>query len=378
MSNTDLYEVLGVSRDADDAQIKKAFRKLARELHPDVNDHDPRAEEKFKEAAEAYEVLSDPDRRAIYDRYGKEGLSSQGYSSNFEGFGSFADIFEAFFGGDPFAGAFGGGGRRRGPAQGQDIATDIEISLQDAAEGTSVDVTYELVAICEQCRGNGAEPGTPIESCGRCGGVGQLQSVARTAFGQMIRTHPCDACGGEGKIAATPCSECSGRGRQSQRKTLSVDVPAGIADGQRIRLSGRGHAGEHGGPSGDLYVLVRVAQDERFVREGDDLVTVVEVSAAAAALGTTVTVPTLEGEHEIDIEPGTQPGEVVTLSGKGMPSVRSGRRGRQRVVVTVLIPRNLTEQQRELLSEVHESLTEENLRHARDESLFAKVRRVLR
>jgi molecular chaperone DnaJ len=194
----------------------------------------------------------------------------------------------------------------------------------------------------------------------------------------MIRTHPCDACGGEGKIAATPCSECSGRGRQSQRKTLSVDVPAGIADGQRIRLSGRGHAGEHGGPSGDLYVLVRVAEDERFVREGDDLVTVVEVSAAAAALGTTVTVPTLEGEHEIDIEPGTQPGEVVTLSGKGMPSVRSGRRGRQRVVVTVLIPRNLTEQQRELLSEVHESLTEENLRHARDESLFAKVRRVLR
>src|SRR3954447_4751548 len=309
----DLYEVLGVQRDADQTQVKKAFRKLARELHPDVNKHDPEAEEKFKEAAEAYEVLSDDERRAIYDRYGHDGLKSRGYSSHFEGFGSFADIFDAFFGGDPFGGGFGG---RGGAVQGGDVAVAVEVSLEDAAAGAQVGVEYGAVDLCERCHGNGPEPGTPIETCGRCGGAGQLQSVSRTAFGQLVRSHVCDVCGGDGKIARTPCTECGGRGRKAVRRRLTVDVPPGIADDQRIRLTGRGHAGERAGPAGDLYVLVRVRPDDRFVRDGNDLVTVVDLPAPAAALGTRITVPTLDGEEEIEIEPGTQPATVLTLGGK--------------------------------------------------------------
>src|SRR5436190_864176 len=352
----DLYDVLGVPRDADQTQIKKAFRKLARELHPDVNRHDPEAEEKFKEAAEAYEVLTDEERRAVYDRYGHDGLRSSGYSPHFEGFGSFADIFDAFFGGDPFGGF--GTARGGGAVQGGDVAVAVEVSLEDAARGAQVDVEYDAVDLCERCNGNGAEPGTPIETCGRCGGTGQLQSVSRTAFGQLVRSHVCDVCGGEGKIARTPCGECGGRGRRAARRRLSVDVPAGIADEQRIRMSGRGHAGERGGPPGDLYVLVRVLADERFVRDGNDLVTVVDLPAPAAALGTRVKVDTLDGEEEIEIEPGTQPATVITLRGKGMPSLRRGRRGDQKVVVNVVIPRHLSDEQRELLEQFAGTLGE--------------------
>jgi molecular chaperone DnaJ len=373
----DAYEVLGVSRDADDREIKRSFRRLARELHPDVNRHDHDAEERFKEAADAYEILSDPDRRQLYDRYGHEGLSSQGREPSFSGFGSVADIFEAFFGGgDPFGG--GGGGRSAG-VQGGDVAVAAEISLADAARGKSVKVDYEAVAACERCHGNGAEPGTPIETCGRCGGSGQLRTAMRSAFGQVIRAHVCDACGGDGKLPSTPCERCRGRGREASRVELDVDVPAGIADDQRIRLSGRGHAGEGGGPPGDLYVVVRVAEDERFVRDGSDLISVVDVSAPAAALGTSVSVPTLEGEERVELDPGTQPGTVVTLTGRGMPSLRRGRPGDQRVVVNVIVPRKLSERQRELLQELAGSLEERNLEEpgARPESLFARVRRAL-
>jgi molecular chaperone DnaJ len=374
--NRDLYEVLGVGRDADQNEIKKAFRSRARELHPDVNNHDPEAEEKFKEAAEAYEVLSDAERRSVYDRYGHEGLRSSGFSPHFEGFGSFADIFDAFFGGDPFGGGFG---RSAGGAvQGGDVAVAVEVSLEDAASGTTVDVEYDVVDVCERCHGNGAEPGTPIETCPRCGGTGQLQSVSRTAFGQLVRSQVCDLCGGEGKIAQTPCTECGGRGRKAVRRSLSVDVPAGIADEQRIRLTGRGHAGERGGPPGDLYVLVRVAPDDRFVRDGNDLVTVVDLPATAAALGTIITVPTLDGEEEIHIEPGTQPATVVTLKGKGMPSLRRGRRGDQKVVVNVVVPRNLSDEQRDMLERFAGTLGEHNLAKPDEhESLFSRVKRAL-
>jgi molecular chaperone DnaJ len=373
----DPYELLGVPRDADEQQIKKAFRKLARELHPDVNKHDPDAEEKFKEAAEAYEILSDSERRSIYDRYGHEGLGARGFESGFSGFGSFADIFDAFFGGgDPFGSAFGAAAG--GPIQGGDIAVSVEVSLVDAARGRQVAVEYEAVETCERCHGNAAEPGTPIDTCERCGGSGQLRSVTRTAFGQLMRSHVCDACGGEGKIARVPCSECNGRGRVARRRTLEVEIPAGIADEQRIRLSGRGHAGERGGQAGDLYVLVRVTPDERFVRDGNDLVTVIDVAAPQAALGARVTVPTLEGDEELEIEAGTQPGSVVTLRGKGMPSLRRGRRGDQRVVVNVTVPRRLSAAQRELLERFAATLGEENLREdGADESLFARVRRAL-
>jgi molecular chaperone DnaJ len=373
----DPYDVLGVPRDADETQIKKAFRKLARELHPDVNKHDPEAEEKFKEAAEAYEILSDSERRAVFDRYGHEGLGARGFEPGFSGFGSFADIFDAFFGGgDPFGSAFGAAAG--GPAQGGDIAVSVEVSLVEAARGTEVTVEHKAVDTCEHCHGNGAEPGTPIKECERCGGAGQLRSVTRTAFGQLVRTHVCDACGGDGKIAVEPCSECGGRGRVARRRTLQVDIPAGIADEQRIRLTGHGHAGERGGHPGDLYVLVRVAPDERFVRDGNDLVSVIDLPAPQAALGARVSVPTLDGDEEVEIEPGTQPGTVVTLRGKGMPSLRRGRRGDQRVVVNVMIPRKLNAEQRDLLERFSATLGEENLSEdGSDESLFARVRRAL-
>jgi molecular chaperone DnaJ len=373
--NRDPYEVLGVARNAGEGEIKKSFRRLARELHPDVNRHDPEAEEKFKEAAEAYEILSDAERRATYDRYGFEGLESRGFASAAHGFGSFADIFDAFFGGDPFGGAFG---RGAGRVQGGDVAVEVEVSLEEAARGTTVDLAYELVDTCARCGGSRAEPGSHVETCRNCGGTGRVRAVSRTAFGQLVREHACDVCGGEGRVPSEPCRECGGRGRRAVRKTLQVDIPAGIADDQRIRLSARGHAGERGGPPGDLYVLVHVAGDERFLRDGNDLVTVVDVPAPAAALGARVTVPTLEGEEEIEVRAGTQPGTVVTLRGKGMPTIGRGRRGDQRVVLNVVIPRNLSQRQRELLGELRESLTEENLREPEEESLLSKVRRAFR
>jgi len=371
----DYYEVLGVDREADEADIKKAFRRLARELHPDVNKA-PDAEERFKEVAEAYEVLSDSERRAIYDRYGHEGLKSGGYAPSFDGFGSLSDIFEAFFGGGGLGGAFGGfGSAAAGPAQGGDVAVAAEVTLQEAARGTAVEVAYDAVLVCERCRGNGAQPGTPIERCARCGGSGQLRVVTRTPFGQVVRASVCDACRGEGRVPRNPCAECSGRGRRVGSVRLTVDVPAGIADGQRIRIAGRGHAGEHGGPAGDLYVRVHVREDPRFVREGDDLTTVVDVSAPLAALGTTVKVPTLDGEVELEIPAGTQPHETLVLRGLGMPSLRGRRRGDLRVIVNVVIPRHLKREQRELLERLAATMTDHNLRT--EEGVLGRLRRAL-
>ncbi len=366
----DPYDVLGVSRDASEQEVKKAFRRLARELHPDVNAHDPQAEEKFKEAAEAYEILSDPERRATYDRYGHEGLRSGGYAPNFDGFGSIGDLFNAFFGGaSPF-------GSSSGPALGGDIAVAVQMTLLEAAAGGEVEVSFEAIDRCEHCNGNGAEPGTPIERCTRCDGAGQVQSVVRTPFGQMMRTGVCDVCHGDGRIPKSPCKECRGRGQKAVRRSEQVAVPAGIADGQRIRVSGHGHAGERGAPPGDLYVLVRVRADERFVREGDDLITALDVAAPLAALGATLDVPTLDASMPIEVPAGTQPGTILTLRGQGMPALRGGRRGDLRVVVNIVIPRRLSDAQRDLLGRLNESLTEENLRS--EESVLAKLRRVLR
>ncbi len=363
----DAYEVLGVPRDADEGQVKKAFRKLARELHPDVNAHDPDAEEKFKEAAEAYEILSDAERRQVYDRYGHEGLRNGGRAPNFDAFGSVSDLFEAFF----------GGGGRSGPAPGGDVAVALDVSLADAARGAAIDVNYEAVDRCERCHGNGAEPGTPIVTCERCGGNGVLRGVSRTPFGQVMRTVDCDVCGGDGRRPTEPCQRCDGRGREVADRTLRVDVPAGIADGQRIRLSGHGHAGESGAQTGDLYVLVNVEEDERFVRDGDDLVTVVDVPATIAALGARISVPTLDGPQEVGLDAGTQPGESITLRGKGMPVLRRpGRHGDLRAIVNVVIPRKLSREQREIVEQLDATLHEDNLRQ--DEGLVSKLKRALR
>jgi molecular chaperone DnaJ len=366
----DPYEVLGVARDADEAQIKSAFRRLARELHPDVNKHDPEAEDKFKEAAEAYEILSDAERRATYDRYGHDGLRSGGFAPNFEGFGSISDLFDAFFGS-----AFGAGGRG-GPMQGGDVAVNAEVTLAQAATDTEVELSFEAIDTCERCHGNSAEPGTPIVTCERCGGAGVLQAVSRSPFGQVVRQVACDVCGGDGRVAEQPCTRCDGRGREVRRRTLRVDIPAGIADGQRIRLSGRGHAGERGGPPGDLYVLVHVVPDERFVRDGDDLVAVLDVPAPIAALGATLKAPSLDGEVDVEVEPGTQPGTILAVHGKGMPRLRRpGRHGDLRVVVNVVVPRKLSKEQRRLAQELADSMTDENVRL--DESLLGKLKRLL-
>jgi molecular chaperone DnaJ len=237
-------------------------------------------------------------------------------------------------------------------------------------------VAYDATALCETCHGNGAEPGTPIVTCPRCRGAGQIQQVQRTRFGQMVRTALCDQCGGDGRIAESPCHTCDGRGMVAAQRRVSVEVPAGIADGQRLRVVGRGHAGERGGPPGDLYVIVRVADDERFLRDGQDVITVVDVAAPAAALGTTIQVPTLDGDIPVEVPAGTQPGETIVLGGRGFPPAeRRGRTGDLRVVINVVIPRRLSRHQRDLLEQLSESLNEDNLRE--QEGMLAKLKRAL-
>lgn len=372
----DYYELLGVRREADDAEIKKAFRKLARELHPDINQHDPGAEEKFKEVAEAYEVLSDSERRAIYDRYGHEGLRSGGYEPSFSGFGNIGDIFEAFFGGSsPFGSVFGGGG----PGRGGDAALEVKLTLDDVATGVTRDLEVDVTAICSNCHGNGAEPGTPIETCPRCEGTGQLQAVSRSMLGQLVRMQVCDRCGGEGKIPQTPCGICRGTGQEIRTESVNVQIPAGIDDGQRVRLSGRGHAGSRGGPAGDLYLLVTVEPDPRFERHGEDLVTRLDVPFTDAALGTTLTVATLAGDEELELKAGTQPATVLRIRGRGLPQLRGRRMGDLHVVVNVLLPNNLSDEQRELLQRFRESANGDTYPAQKgQEGFFDRIRHAFR
>ena len=370
----DYYELLGLTRESSDAEVKKAFRSLARELHPDINRHDPAAEGKFKEVAEAYEVLSDPERRAIYDRYGHEGLRSGGYEPNFGGFGSVADIFDAFFGGgSPFGSAFGGGAGRGG-----DAAVEVSLTLEEVATGVSREIAVEITATCSNCHGNGAEPGTPIETCPKCDGTGQLQSVSRSVFGQLVRMQACERCGGEGKIAKEPCHVCRGSGQELRTESVAVEIPAGIEDGQRVRLSGRGHAGHRGGPAGDLYLLVSVEPDPRFERHGDDLVTRVDVPFTDAALGTTVTVPTLTGSEQLELKPGSQPATVLRLRGRGLPELRGRGHGDLHVVVNVMVPSNLNDEQRELLQRFAESANGDTYPGPKQEGLFERIRHAFR
>ena len=366
----DYYEILGVDRSASEADIKRAFRGLAREVHPDVSDA-PDADERFKEVVEAYEVLSKSETRQLYDRFGHAGLRSGGFNPTAFDFGSLADIFSAFFGDDAFGVATG---TRR--TRGADIAAEVEISLEEAATGVTRSVPVQVATPCAECGGDGVQPGTSAATCPDCSGSGRVQHVSRTAFGEFVRSQACPRCGGTGRIVEHPCESCSGAGRVLEERALDVEVPPGIHDGQRIRLSGEGHAGPLGGQSGDLYVLVRIRPHDRLVREGDDVYSTVDLTMTEAALGTRVKVPTLDGEHELEIAPGTQPGEVRTLRGRGMPVLQGFGRGDHRVLVNVAVPRQLTDEQRKLLAEFEQTTDDETYRP--DEGFFDKLKSAFR
>jgi molecular chaperone DnaJ len=372
----DYYELLGVGREASDADVKRAFRKLARELHPDVSEA-PDAQERFKEVAEAYEVLSDPERRRTYDRYGHAGLRGGGFQpSSFE-FGSLSDVFSAFFGEGLFGTA--GSGRSTRPARGGDVAAAVQISLVDALTGVHVEAPVRVAHLCETCSGSGAAPGTEPVGCPVCGGAGRVQQVAQSIFGQVVRSGPCPRCNGEGRIVETPCPACTGAGRIVEDVTLEVDVPAGIHDGQRMRLRGEGHAGDRGGPPGDAYVHVHVTPLDGVVRDGDDLVTVAELTMTQAALGSSVEVPTPEGPYAVDVEAGVQPGDVVRVRGRGMPSLENGRRGDLLVHMAVRVPRRLSDEQRAALERLEHTLDAEAYRaDEEDEGFFSRLRSAFR
>jgi molecular chaperone DnaJ len=368
----DYYELLGIARDASDADIKRAFRRLARELHPDVNDA-PDAEERFRQVAEAYEVLSKPESRQLYDRFGHAGLRSGGYQPGHFDFGNLADIFSAFFGDDLFATT-----GRPTRSRGADLVAELEVELVDAARGTTREVGYGVAVTCARCGGDGAEPGTSVRTCETCGGAGRVQQVARSLLGEFVRSTGCPTCGGAGRIVESACRECSGAGRVAEERTLRVDVPAGIHDGQRIRIAGEGHVGDGGGRAGDVYVLVRVRPDPRFVREGNDVFSTVDLTIAQAALGASVTVATLEGDVQLDFDAGTQPGSVRVLRGKGMPVVQGFGRGDQRVLVNVVVPRRLSEEQRELLGRFDALSDDETYRDEGGEGFFDKLKSAFR
>jgi molecular chaperone DnaJ len=365
----DYYELLGVSRDASESEIKKAFRRLARELHPDVSDA-PDAEERFREIVEAYEVLSKQETRRLYDRYGHAGLRSGGFQPGHVDFGSLSDLFSAFFGDDLL------GGRAR--ARGADLAATVEIELTEAATGTKREVPFDVATTCPHCGGDGAEPGTRVVACPTCGGAGRLQRVSRSVFGEFVRTQTCPECRGTGRRIETPCGECGGDGRVVEERTLDVEIPAGIHDGQQIRIGGEGHAGTLGARAGDVYVQVRVRPDPRFAREGDDVFSTVDLTMTQAALGAAVTIPTLQGEHELEFAPGTQPGQTVVLRGRGMPVLHGFGRGDHRVLVNVLVPRHLGDEQRRLLEEFDAHADESTYGKDDDEGLFDKLKSFFR
>lgn len=338
----DYYEVLGIDRDATEEEIKRAYRRLAREYHPDTNHDDPDAGEKFKLVAEAYSVLSDPGRRRDYDLFG----STRAPTSGFDPF----DIFASFFGQDPF----GSSSWRSGPQRGSDLILEIDVALDEVVRGTTKTVTIRNLQSCENCGGNGCAPGTSPTRCSRCGGSGAIRSVQRSLFGNLMTSFTCPQCRGEGEEIANPCEECNGEGRMERLDEISVDVPAGVEDSTQIRISGRGQAGARGGRSGDLFVQVRVSPHERFVRRGNDLLATIRVPFTQAALGGSSQVDTFDGPMEVHIPGGTQPGDTLRVKGKGIP--RYGRAGRGDLILEaqVEVPEHLNDEEEDLVRKLAE------------------------
>lgn len=371
----DHYAVLGVGRDASPEDVKRAYRRRARELHPDANPGDDGAEERFKELTRAYEVLSDPARRQAYDRFGTDDPRVGGMGGpGGEGVFDLGDIFSQFFGGDPFS----GGGRRgpAGPPRGTDAEATLDLDFDQAVFGAEVPVTLRSVVACDDCEATGAAPGSTSTTCPDCGGAGQVQRVRQSLLGQMVTAAPCPRCGALGTVIDDPCPACRGEGRRTEERTITVDVPAGIDHGQTLRLPGRGAAGPRGGPVGDLYLHVRVRPDERFVRQGDDLHVELSVAFTQAALGATLQIPTLEGDEDLEVEPGTEPGRVVRLRGRGVPRVQGRGRGDLHVHLVVVTPTDLDEEQAGLLRELAERRGEP-VAEPRD-GLFGRVRSAFR
>ena len=342
----DHYEVLGVSRDASSEEIKRAYRRLARQHHPDANREDPASVEKFKEITRAYEVLSDPEKRQRYDLFGDERAGAG--AAGFADFGGISDLFSTFFG------SMGGASTRRGPSRGADILAEVELTLEEAAAGAEREVEVESLAECPVCSGSGAASGTFPSTCPDCGGTGEVRTARRTMFGNVITATTCSRCGGSGQVIADPCTHCSGTGRIEVAETLTVAIPAGVDDGAHLRVSGRGQAGVRGGRSGDLYVAIRVVPHETFRRVGDDLGCEVTVPMTIAALGGEVDVPTLDGSERVEIEPGTQSGEVIRLRGRGMPRMDGRGRGELVCLLKVETPTDLDADQADLLQRIAE------------------------
>ncbi len=352
----DYYEVLGVDKNADDNAIKKAYRSLAKKYHPDMNPGDKEAEQKFKEVNEAYDVLSDSDKRAKYDQFGHAafdpgagGFGGGGFSGFEGGFSGFGDIFSSFFGG-----GFGGGGssRRRGPIRGDDLLAHVTVTFDEAVRGVKKDISFDRVEACPDCHGTGAESGSGVETCSACRGTGQVTVQQNSPLGIFQTTRTCSACNGKGKIVKNPCGNCRGKGYVKVSKKMAVSIPAGIDDGQRIALRGEGNAGRDGGSPGDLIIEVRVKAHPIFERDGMDVYCEVPVTFAQAALGAEIDIPTLDGTEKYTINEGTQPGTTFTLRGRGIPHVNSPRqKGNLYLTVNVEVPKNLTGKQKDLLRE---------------------------
>ena len=371
----DYYDLLGVGRDADADTLKRAYRRLARQYHPDIN-KEPGAEDKFKEIGRAYEVLSDPQTRGRYDQFGEAGLGGAAGMPDMGDMGGFADLFETFFsgfggGGMGGPGAGGAGARRRGPRQGDDLRFDLTISFSEAVFGQEKEIQIRHLETCSTCSGSGAKSGSGPTTCGTCGGAGQVRRATRTPFGSFTQVAPCPTCEGSGQVIADPCNACGGQGLQQVRKKLRINIPAGVDSGTRLRVASEGNAGQRGGPAGDLYVFLTVQSHPTLRRDGINIQSEVTINYLQAILGDTIEVETVDGPAQLEIPPGTQPGAVLTLTGKGVPKLGNPvARGNHLISLKVQLPTKLNGEERELLEQLAGHHTARGHKHPHKSGLF--------